>query len=71
MLHGLSGVLWNWNHWQELTGITHGLFPDDDRHLPAGWTRVNALDVKSYFTEYNALATEELKMKFSKSCKRT
>ena len=68
-LYGLGDAPWAWPTWQEITGIKHGLFPTDDRHLPIGWSRRDADDVKSYFLQYQQLATEEQKIKFSVSGK--
>lgn len=61
----LNGAPWEWSAWQELTGIRHGLFPPEDKNLPAGWTRKNASDVASYFQDYNALDSEEKKINFA------
>lgn len=38
--------------WQELTGIRHGLFPEEDPKLPPGWTREDAHDIQSWFLLY-------------------
>jgi hypothetical protein len=64
-LHSLGGLPWVWPAWQELTGIRHELFPEDDRLLPKGWTRADANDIKSYFDQYNAIDTEDNKIKFA------
>ena len=61
----LGGFPWNMPTWQSLTSIRHGLFPDDDRHLPPGWTRRDADDIKSYFRQYQQQPSEDLKIKFS------
>ncbi|KAJ3566666.1 hypothetical protein NP233_g6855 [Leucocoprinus birnbaumii] len=60
-LHAFNGAPWRWPVWQERTGIYHGLFPDDDKHLPPGWTRQNSRDVQSYFQNYLAQPSEEKK----------
>jgi len=68
-LFSFDGAPWNWPAWQERTGIYHGLFPEDDSHLPKGWTRKNAVDVQSYFRAYQLLQTEEKKLAFSSNTK--
>jgi hypothetical protein len=68
-LFSFDGAPWQWPAWQERTGIYHGLFPDDDSHLPKGWTRKNAIDVQSYFRAYQLLPTEEKKLAFSGNIK--
>ncbi|KAJ3566667.1 hypothetical protein NP233_g6859 [Leucocoprinus birnbaumii] len=60
-----DGAPWQWQAWKERTGIHHGLFPDDDEHLPPGWSRQDALDVKAYFDAYTSLTTEDQKIKFA------
>jgi TATA-binding protein-associated factor len=68
-LFHLGGHPWHWAIWQDLTGIKHGLFPDDDRHLPTGWTRNDADDIKSYFRQYEQKPTEDMKIKFAVNSK--
>ncbi|GLB36948.1 putative aortic smooth muscle cell differentiation [Lyophyllum shimeji] len=63
-MHALNGAPWQWPTWQGLTGIRHGLFPDDDTKLPRGWTRQNAVDVQSFFRAYQQQPTEEAKLSF-------
>jgi len=65
-LYSLDGAPWNWPAWQERTGIYHGLFPPDDKHLPRGWSRQDSMDVFAYFTGFNNLQTEDQKIQFSK-----
>jgi hypothetical protein len=62
-----DGFPWNMPAWQQLTGIKHGLFPPNDSHLPPGWTRRNADDVKSYFNKYQQQPSDNLKIKFASS----
>ncbi|KAF8054476.1 P-loop containing nucleoside triphosphate hydrolase protein [Lyophyllum atratum] len=64
-LYSLGGAPWNWETWQEHTGVAYGLFPDDDKKLPRGWTRQNAVDVQSYFRAYSLLASEDKKVAFA------
>lgn len=68
-LYSFDGAPWQWPAWKERTGIFHGLFPEDDSHLPKGWTRKNAIDVQSYFRAYHLLPTEEKKHEFSSNAK--
>ena len=68
-LYSFNGAPWQWPIWQERTGIYHGLFPQDDSHLPKGWTRKNAVDVQSYFRAYQLLPNEEKKLTFSSKTK--
>lgn len=56
---------WHFPEWQKLTGITHGLFPTKDEHLPPQWTRTMANDISTFFNRYNALANEDSKIKFA------
>ena len=58
---------WGFPTWQELTSVRHGLFPDDDRQLPAGWTRQTAVEISSYFSQFRARLAEEERATFSKA----
>ncbi|KAF9447919.1 hypothetical protein P691DRAFT_670489 [Macrolepiota fuliginosa MF-IS2] len=60
----IDGAPWNWPIWQDLTGIHHGLFPDDDKELPPGWTRQHANDAQTYIYECGQLATTDKREKF-------
>lgn len=64
-LYYLGGAPWEWPTWQDITGIKHGLFPKDDNLLPKPWTREDANDIFSYFEAFNALDTEDKKLKFA------
>ncbi|KAF5344438.1 hypothetical protein D9756_011277, partial [Leucocoprinus leucothites] len=64
-LYELDGAPWKWPAWQERTGVLHGLFPDDDKHLPPGWSRQDARDVKAYFQAYIELKREDRKIQFA------
>lgn len=68
-LYFLDGAPWNWQAWQERTGIRHGLFPSDDAKLPSGLTRQKADDIEAYFRAYNQLDTEEKKINFATKTK--
>ncbi|EAU80360.1 hypothetical protein CC1G_12776 [Coprinopsis cinerea okayama7 len=60
-----KGAPWNYPKWQELTGVYHGLFPEDDKHLPIGWTRRDADNVRSYFTQFSSYQKDEQRLKFA------
>lgn len=68
-LYSLNGAPWQWEIWQDRTKVRHGLFPEDDKKLPRGWTRRNAVDVRSYFLAYQRLSSEEKKITFSTNSK--
>jgi hypothetical protein len=63
-LYFLDGAPWKWSHWQELCGTQHGLFPEDDSKLPAGWSRENANDILSYFRAFQKVDGEESRIRF-------
>ncbi|KAF5343804.1 hypothetical protein D9758_016217 [Tetrapyrgos nigripes] len=54
---------WCLPQWQSLTGVKHGLFPVDDAHLPAGLTRQDSIEIKSFFDQFVDLP-EEFRSKF-------
>jgi len=56
---------WNFPQWQAITGVIHGLFPEDDSLLPKGWTRETANSVRSYFDQYSKKKKEDDKIKFA------
>jgi len=66
-LYHAGGAPWNYPKWQEITGVRHGLFPDDDSLLPRGWTREDAQNVASYFSRYKNIVGECAKLKFAAS----
>ncbi|RDB19056.1 Transcription regulatory protein SNF2 [Hypsizygus marmoreus] len=68
-LYSSKGTPWEWSNWQDITKIRQGLFPDDDKNLPPGWTRKNAIDVQSYFRAYHQLPSEEKKIAFATNSK--
>lgn len=59
------GFPWDTSVWQAITGVKHGLFPKDHKHLPKGWTPADARNIKSYFDQYMAKPTEESMIAFS------
>ncbi|KAF9455280.1 hypothetical protein BDZ94DRAFT_1242365, partial [Collybia nuda] len=60
-----DGAPWAFPRWQEITGVRHGLFPDDDSLLPEGWTREAANLIWLYFEQYQKLRTEDERIKFA------
>jgi hypothetical protein len=56
-LYDYNSFPWNCPVWQDITGITDGLFPPDDVHLPSGMSHQDAQDIQSYFTRFLALGT--------------
>lgn len=69
LYYDIPGAPWGWPRWQEITGIKHGLFPDEDVMLPPGWTRDTANAIHSYFEAYRARPTEEAKHAFASATK--
>ncbi|RXW17371.1 hypothetical protein EST38_g8476 [Candolleomyces aberdarensis] len=65
LYYDIPGAPWKWSRWKEITGVKHGLFPNDDAELPPGWTRDMARAIHSYFEAYRALPSEESKHAFS------
>jgi hypothetical protein len=59
------GVPWDFSQWKEITGVHHGLFPEDKSLLPDGWTAEDARDIQIYFDQYSKLPTVEDKIKFA------
>jgi hypothetical protein len=68
-LYQLDAAPWKWQAWKDITGIHHGIFPEDDNLLPQGFTRPDVLAIKSYFDQYQAQPSEEAKIKFSAQTK--
>lgn len=58
-------VPWKLPQWQKLTGVAHGLFPTDDDLLPKGWTRQDALQVRSYHDQYSKKTTHDARIALS------
>lgn len=63
------GAPWNLPAWQQISGVTNGLFPKEDSLLPPGWTREMATAIQSYFKQYAEKTTEEAKIKFAAATK--
>ncbi|KAJ2932836.1 hypothetical protein H1R20_g4265, partial [Candolleomyces eurysporus] len=66
----LRGAPWNFMRWQEITNIHHGLNPKKDKHLPPPLTREEVSSILSYFNQYDALGTEDAKIKFASKAKK-
>jgi TATA-binding protein-associated factor len=64
-LYKNDGAPWSWDTWKDITGVRHGLFPEDDAELPTGISRRDSNDISSYFTAYNALPSEGAKLRFA------
>lgn len=60
----LSGSPWSWQTWKDLTGLSDGLFPNDDSKLPLGLTRNKVESIKAFISEYSNLSKEDDKIKF-------
>lgn len=58
------GIPWDFPAWQDATGVTHGLFPDDPTDRPKGWTEEDLANIKSLFSRYRALRSDEKKTNF-------
>jgi TATA-binding protein-associated factor len=56
---------WSFSAWQDITGVTNGLFPLDDSQLPKGWTRKSADDIASYFQQFRDKKSEDERIKFA------
>ncbi|KAG5719786.1 DNA repair protein rhp26 [Termitomyces sp. T112] len=63
------GIMWTWPTWQDVTGIHHGLFPDDDARLPPGLSRSDAIDIKAYFDAYDSIKSKTKKLSFATGSK--
>jgi hypothetical protein len=70
MHFAIPNAPWIFPTWKDITGVRHGLFPEDDDKLPPGWTRQKAEAVASYFDQYNKVKTEDEKIKFASVRKR-
>lgn len=55
----VDGAPWKWPAWQQLTGVRHGLFPEDDALLPRGLDCKDAVQIKSYFDRFLAEPEEK------------
>lgn len=62
-LHKSDGAPWKWPAWQKLSGIHHGLFPEDDALLPNGLTRKDVVEIQSYFNRFLTEPSEEKRLK--------
>ena len=60
-----SGAPWTFSQWQTITGVTGGLFGEDDSLLPKGWDQTTADFIRSYFDQYQKKKGQDLKVKFA------
>lgn len=51
--------------WQALTGITGGLFGEDNSPLPKGWDQTTVDFVRSYFDQYHKRKGQDQKIQFA------
>lgn len=63
----VNGAPWGFDKWKQITGVSHGLFPDDPFQLPSGWSPEDAEYINQYFDQYEALGSEDEKAKFAAS----
>lgn len=61
----LNGAPWTFDKFKTITGISHGLFPEEDAHLPKSWTREQSQLVRSYFDQYARIPSETAKITFA------
>ncbi|RXW14683.1 hypothetical protein EST38_g11168 [Candolleomyces aberdarensis] len=69
-LYHSDGAPWSFPQWQTITGVTHGLMPPRNEHLPKELTRQDIIDIDSYFSQYAAKPTEDDKIKFASKAKK-
>jgi hypothetical protein len=60
-LYKFDSAPWKWPAWKNLTGIHHGLFPEDDALLPNDLTRKDVIEIQSYFERFLAVPEEKEK----------
>lgn len=60
-----SGAPWTFSQWQTLTGITGGLFGEDDSPLPKGWDQTTADYIRSYFDQYEKKKGQDQRVQFA------
>lgn len=68
-MYGSSGAPWDYERWKEITGVTHGLFPDDNKQLPRGWSRKDAESVAVFFELFEKKGSEEEHIRFTNAKK--
>lgn len=59
LYRAIDGAPWCWPTWQQITGVRHGLFPQDDDKLPSHWTREDANDIHSWFIHCHSAGKPE------------
>jgi len=67
LAHAQGGIPWDIDSWKEITGVSHGLFPEDDSNLPLGISRADANDISTYFDVLSKKATQEQQIQFSRA----
>lgn len=65
MFYSAKGAPWTYEKFKAITGVSHGLFPEDDNELPHGWSREMTDHVHSYFQQYKQKPNEHAKILFS------
>ncbi|RXW12083.1 hypothetical protein EST38_g13772 [Candolleomyces aberdarensis] len=69
-LYHSGSAPWSFPQWQTITGVTHGLMPPRNEHLPKDLKRQDIIDIDSYFSQYAAKPTEDDKIKFAAKAKK-
>ncbi|KAI6009149.1 hypothetical protein EDC04DRAFT_2610697 [Pisolithus marmoratus] len=64
LAHSCEGIPWTLHTWQEITGITNGLFPNDDHKLPTSISRADAVNIATYFDALDEKGTRDKWLKF-------
>lgn len=63
-MHTYNCAPWAYERWQEITGVYHGLFPEEDELLPPGWTRKDADNVEYFLDLFQHKNSEVQRIKF-------
>jgi hypothetical protein len=59
------GAPWTFPQWKTLTGITDGLFGENDSPLPKGWDSTTAGYIRSYFDQYQKKKGQDSRVQFA------
>jgi len=65
----IEGAPWIYPRWQQLTGVHHGLFPDDPKLSPKGLPLEKKAFILSYFTQYANIRKADERQKFASAIK--
>lgn len=65
LYYAIPGAPWAWDTWKAITGVHHGLFPDDPELIPAPMTPSGNQAVKTYFEAYRAIHSIEQRHRFA------